>query len=284
MQLSCIILNGMQDLTLLILLSLLGGVVALIGGIVMLLVPRWSKVLLTYSVPFAAGVLLTISLLGLIPEALHMAGEGIFLIVLVSFLAAYLFEQFFFALHHHDHGHSSDTKPISKGSAWLVIVGDSIHNLIDGIAIGAAFLVSPALAVVTAISSFLHEVPHEIGDFGVLLKAGWRKRHIIIVNFLSALLTVAGALLVYVLLPSNQVVGYAMAISAGIFLYLGASDFLPHMHKGVSRIGMVTTLLLGVVLMAVIIQAVPHAHEGGEHEAHEAHEDHEQEDGEYHQD
>jgi len=164
----------MSEVLNLFLLALLGSVIALFGGVVFLFNRRLSSVLEKYSVPFAAGVLVTVSLLGLIPESEHEIGEMAHWIVLASFLGVYLFEHLFFGIHHHG-DEDEHHKEIEESSIGLVLFGDTIHNFIDGVAIAASFMISPNLGFITALSTFLHEVPHEIGDFGILLKAGWKR-------------------------------------------------------------------------------------------------------------
>jgi zinc and cadmium transporter len=255
-------MNGLFEL---ILLALLGSVIALLGGVVFLSVKKWSRALSLYSVPFAAGVLVTVALMGLLPEASHVIGERAFLVVVISFIGSYLFENLFCELHHHDHSCGHDHH---KRAVPLIIIGDTIHNFIDGVAIAASYLVNPGLGLVTAVSTFLHEVPHEIGDFGILLKAGYTKKKVFMVNLVSALMTVVGALVVYFLARGEAFSGYLLAISAGMFLYLGASDFLPHAGEGVSKKKGIAVLLLGVVLMYLTLSVVPHSHEA-KHDEHE---------------
>lgn len=242
----------------LFLLALLGSVIALIGGLIFLFNKGWSETLERNSVPFAAGVLVTVSLLGLLPEAVELTGESAFFIVLVSFFGAYLFENIFFGIHHHDtHHHGKEY----ESSVPLVIFGDTIHNLMDGVAIGASFLVAPGLGLVTAISTFLHEVPHEIGDFGILLKAGWERNRIIVVNVFSASATIFGAFFIFLTPQKEALTGVLLALSAGIFLYLGASDFLPHIEelKG-SKIKPILPLVIGALAMILTLMVVPHTH------------------------
>ncbi len=241
-----------------ILLALLGGVVGLIGGLVFLLMKKWSLRLAKYSTPFAAGVMITIAFLGLLPESFHMMGDQAFMVILLTILGSYLFENLFFDLHHHEedehhHGHKSSTA--------LVVLGDTVHNFIDGVAIATTYLISPGLGLATAISSLLHEIPHEIGDFGVLLKNGFSKSKVFYLNFVSSLATVAGAVFVYFFVVSEATQGLLMAIAAGMFIYLGASDFLPKANKGIDKFRAIFLLLFGVLLMYLTINLVPHSHE-----------------------
>lgn len=242
----------------LLLLALLGSVIALFGGVVFLYNRKLSALIEKHAVPFAAGVLVTVALVGLIPEAEHEVGESAYWIVLASFLAVYIFEHLFFGIHHHDdsHGHS-----IKNSSVGLVIFGDTIHNFIDGVAIGAGFLIDPALGLIIAFSTFLHEVPHEIGDFGILLKAGWERSKILVVNIFSSLMTVVGAFVVYFFSHNETLNGSLMAISAGVFLYLGASDFLPKIESDdKNKLKSILPLLLGSSIILVTILLLPHEH------------------------
>ena len=257
-----LIVNNMSETLHLFLLALLGSIVALVGGVTFLFKESWSDFLERHSVPFAAGVLLTVSLLGLLPEAVHLLGEAAFLVALVSLVGAYIFEHILFKVHHH---HANRHSKSYESAIPLVIFGDTLHNLIDGVAITSSFLINPGLGLVTAISTFLHEVPHEISDFGILLKVGWKKKDILIVNVLSASTTIVGAFLVYYFLRGAQEIGTMLAFSAGLFLYLGASDFLPEVEKeGKRPLLAVVPLLLGVAVMYLTLNAVPHTHEGGD--------------------
>lgn len=249
----------MVNLFHLFLLSFLASILALVGAVIFLFNKKLSKVLEINSVPFAAGVMITVSILGLLPEAIELLGEGAFLVVLASFFTAYLFENFLFELHHHSDDHH-DHNP--KSSVALVVVGDTIHNFIDGIAIGAAYLLNPGLGLVTAISTFLHEVPHEIGDFGILLKAGWTKKNILILNVISASTAILGAFALLLFSENSILIGTLLSVSTGIFLYLGAIDFLPHATKGFSsRLKAVVPLVIGIVAMVITLMAIPHSHE-----------------------
>jgi len=239
----------MNPLIAILLLSFVGSVAGLVGGVVFLLKKEWARTLCKYAVPFAAGVLLSVSLLHLLPEAVHLIGEPAYFIVLIALLFSFFFEQYFAHLHHHE-GHKHVT---IKASAPLVVFGDTIHNFIDGVAIASAYLVDPYFGLVVTLSTFLHETPHEIGDFVVLMSAGWSRGKTFMANLLSATATFPGALLVYFYLRNaHDKIGILLAISAGIFLYLGASDFLPEVgeeEKGVSTWKKLSLLVIGILLM-----------------------------------
>lgn len=248
----------MNELLNLLLLSILGSLIAILGGVVFLYSKNLAKFMQKYSVPFAAGVLVTVSLLGLIPEAEHEIGESAYLTVLISFIGVYLFEHIFFGIHHHDDEGHVDIKQSSVG---LVIIGDTIHNFIDGVAIAVSYFVAPGLGLITALSTFLHEIPHEIGDFGILLKAGWKRKRIIVVNIISALMTVVGAFSVYLFDDNKILTGNLMAVSAGIFLYLGASDFLPRIEKeNGNKFKNLLPLILGALSIIATMLLIPHEH------------------------
>lgn len=263
------------------LLVFFGSLVALVGGVVFLGVKPLARFLTKYASSFAAGVLLTVSLLGLLPEAVHELGESAFAWVLGAFVVTYLFETFVFQLHHHDddeyhaHHHTS--------AVPLIIFGDTIHNFIDGMAIAATYMANPALGLTTAFSTFLHEVPHEMSDFGVLLHAGWKRKKIILVNAISALSSFVGAWAVWFMADSLDIVGYLLALSGGIFLYLAASDFLPKPGKHVSHKQSVLVMLVGMLVMYGALTLVPHAHEVETHDDHHHHEEHCDHDHEEHE-
>jgi zinc and cadmium transporter len=243
----------------LFLLALLGSVAGLIGGVVFLVNRNWARTLTIYAIPFAAGVLLSVSILHLIPEAVEGLGNSAFLIVLSAFLGSFIFEKYLASMHHHE-GHEGT---MQKSTIPLVLFGDTIHNFIDGVAIGSAYLISPGFGLVVALSTFLHETPHEIGDFGVLVSRGWSKRKTFTANLLSALTTIPAAFLVYYFVPSgsHSFVDVMLAVSAGIFLYLGASDFIPeigeHDSSKKTTLTKVLLVILGVVLMYALSLLLP---------------------------
>lgn len=219
----------------------------------------WKKALSVHAIPFAAGVMLSVSLLDILPEAIEHSEAGFVLkTVLVVMVLAFFFEQFFFHLHHHEEHHRTTL----KSSMPLVVLGDTIHNFIDGIAIATAYLVDPTLGVLVAVSTFLHEIPHEMGDFGLMISAGWSKTKIILTNLFSAMSTFMGVIIV--LLLSNVFeanMGLILAIAGGLFLYIAASDLLPEVHEEHRDSPWHQALLLiaGVLIMWVLATYLPHA-------------------------
>ena len=243
-----------------LLLSLVGSIAGLAGGVFFLLNKKFAKVLCKFAVPFAAGVLLGASLLHLLPEAVEHLGQTGYMVTLIALLSSFLFEQYLANLHHHE-----ETEHTLEHHATipLVIFGDTIHNFIDGVAIAAAYLANPAFGLVIALATFLHETPHEIGDFGVIVSMGWTRKKTFWANFLSALATFPGALFVYFIArDATNIIGILLGVSAGIFLYLGASDFLPEVRK--SKKGILPwkkfTLLIAGVLIMYLITRLPIVH------------------------
>lgn len=247
----------MNPLFTILILAFIGSVAGLIGGVVFLLKKEWARILCRYAVPFAAGVLLSVSLLHLLPEAVHEIGEAGYFYVLIALLFSFFFEQYFAHLHHHE----DRKQTMLKTSVPLVIFGDTIHNFIDGVAIAAAYLTNPFFGVVVTLSTFLHETPHEIGDFGVLMSAGWSRNKTFIANLLSASATFPGALFVFFFMQDgHEKIGVLLAISAGIFLYLGASDFLPEVgeeERGIPAWKKFGLLLAGVGIMYILTLISP---------------------------
>lgn len=236
-------------------LSFLGSIAGLIGGIIFFFNAGWARKLSSYAVPFAAGVLLAVSFLDLLPEAVEVAGISAFSIILVVFVVLFLIERFLFHFHHHN-GENSRTKDVVP----LVIFGDTVHNLLDGVAIGTSFLVSPYLGLVVALATFLHETPHEIADFGILLSAGWSKGKAFLANFISATATFPGAILAFYYSGMlEKTTGILLSVAAGFFLYVAATDFLPATKQNSkSNILNVVFFLLGVLVIFLVGTFIPH--------------------------
>ncbi|HEX6258023.1 MAG TPA: ZIP family metal transporter [Candidatus Saccharimonadales bacterium] len=235
--------------------SLAGGVVSLVGGLYLLYGKRGAKILQRVAVPFAAGALLAASFFDLLPEALEQSeAQLIMIITLTGFIGFFVLERFLHWFHHHhEHDTSAHQGTIRKSSAALIIIGDILHNFIDGLAIGAAFLVNPATGIVTTIAIAAHEIPQEIGDFGLLLSKGMAKKKVMLVNICSVGATIVGALLVFGLGESFSLSEpILLAVTAGFFIYIAASDIIPSIHAETSmRVANIQTLVMLAGLLFV---------------------------------
>ncbi len=191
-------------------------------------------------VAFSVGILLGASLLHMMPEALqsHVDAHTLFALFLFSVLGFFLLERFDVLRHshHHEgddhqHSHGFDSRQAGRGGL-PILVGDGLHNFADGILIAAAFLADPKLGIIAAASIIAHEIPQEIGDFMVLLNAGFSKRRAYVFNLLSSLAGVAGGIFGYFLLEQSQDwIPYALVVASASFIYIALSDLMPQLHR-----------------------------------------------------
>lgn len=246
--------------------SLVGSVFSLIGGIALIGAASKRQTIIRYALPFGAGALLAGAFISLLPEALEGGDvHSTLLYALGGFLGFFVLERSIGWFHHHHH-HDVHGKE-NKTHAWLIVIGDTLHNAIDGIALGAAFLVSPAAGIATAIAVAAHEIPQEIGDFGIMLGKGMKARQVIIVNLVSALATVITALGVFIIGGASGInPAPFLAIAAGFFIYVAASDIIPDIHerpRGEAN-RQAAMLLVGVFVLGIVATLTPHSHEYAE--------------------
>lgn len=238
-----------------LLFSLIGGVISLIGGIILIRKRSSAEKLAKYATPFAAGALLSAVFLDLLHEGVEMTEPyNVMLAALVGVVAFFFAERFLHWFHHHHVKEESKTDPSSS----LVIIGDTMHNILDGVAIAASFLVSVPTGVVTTLAVAAHEIPQEIGDFGLLLKKGLSRKKVLLVNIMSALATTAAALLTFALGSEDKLpIGVLLGISAGFLLYIAMSDIIPDIHESAPKKKLLDwqplMLLLGVIVVAFTI-------------------------------
>ena len=213
------------------------------------------KKILLFLVSFAAGGLLGDSFIHLLPEAIKESGFtlGVSLAVLVGLLLFFVLEKFICWRHCHIPTSKSHPHPV----VFMNLIGDGFHNFIDGAVISASFLTTIPLGIATTLAVVLHEIPQEIGDFGVLLHGGLSKNKALIFNFASALAAVGGAILVLIL--GERIVGVSQLLipfTAGGFIYIAGSDLIPELHKETnlakSLIQMVG-LILGIGIMLILL-------------------------------
>lgn len=212
-----------------------------------------------FLVALSAGTMLGSTFFHLMPESIeYLRADTAFQLTFVSLVVFFLIEK---VLHWH-HCHRADCHTHSIG--YMNIVGDALHNFIDGMIIATTFVVSIPLGIATTIAIAAHEIPQEIGDFGVLLHAGFSVKKALLFNVLSAGMAVVGALISLVLFESiDSFQHYLLPLAAGGFLYIGATDLLPELRKESNRtklIGLVMMFLLGAGLMFALQQITPHSH------------------------
>lgn len=233
-----------------IIFSLIGGVFSLACGLLLLSRERYAAMLAKYATPFAAGALLAAAFMELLPESIEITAEGVATRwVLAGIIVFFLLEHFLHWFHHH-HEHQEASV---KSSVPLIVIGDTLHNFIDGIAIGAAFLINVPAGIVATLAVATHEIPQEVGDFGLLLKAGLRKKKVLLINIASALMSTIGAVLTFSLGTSTSLpLGELLAITAGLFIYIAASDLIPTIHetsKGKATYISALLLITGVIVV-----------------------------------
>lgn len=240
-------------------LTLLGGIVSLFGGALLLSNKKSAENLAKYATPFAAGALLAAVFLDLLKEGIETTdADTVLMAALIGMLAFFLLERFLRWFHHH-HTHEDEKAGAERS---LIIVGDTAHNVLDGVAIAAAFLVSPATGLVTAVAVAAHEIPQEIADFGLLLNRGMSRKKTLLVNALSALATTASAIFVFALGSADVLnIGVMLGLSAGFLLYIAASDIIPEIHEKTSKNKLIdwpSMLLLAGVLVVGLTTSIAH--------------------------
>jgi zinc and cadmium transporter len=214
-----------------LLATLLVSAVSLVG--IVFFVTDWNERRAMLFVSFAAGVLLATAFLKLLPEAIeHHAGDGnVFAAALVAMAGFFLLERVLLGFHEH-HEHERHEHPRrTPASGYLILIGDSLHNFIDGVVIAATFLVSPGLGVATTLAVAAHEIPQEIADYGILLNSKFRRSSALLLNFLSGLAAVLGALWCWWFEGMLQEhLGWVMSATAGMFIYIAGADLMPELH------------------------------------------------------
>ena len=237
-----------------ILAIVIGSLVSLIGGIVLLRFKKRRQTAILLMMPFGAGALLAAAFFDLLPESFESADPRTMLLYcLIGFTTFFLFERSASWFHHH-HDHEFDAK--NANQRRLIMVGDVMHNAIDGVAIGAAFLVSVPTGIITTLAVSTHEIPKELGTFALLLGKGWKDRTVVLANVATAFATIAAAVLVYTLAhDSLDFVSPLLALTSGFFIYVAASDIIPDIHEQTQKIGTIQAgmLVMGLVMVGTVI-------------------------------
>ncbi len=254
-------------------MGLLGSLGALIPACLVLFIPDgWRNRVMPYLLSYATGTMLATAIIGLIPEALeHISILEVGVSLLAGLVLFFVLEWTVIWRHAHedesghephasghDHGHAHG---IAKKTGMLVLIGDGVHNMADGIAIGAACVASPGLGLVTTLAVLGHEVPQELSDFTILLSSGFSRWRAFFWNTLSGLGTLVGVVVAFGGLGyAEAIVPYALSVAAASFLYIGLADLVPGLHgrvgaaKGLWQFAM---MIAGMVTIGALTM-LPH--------------------------
>jgi zinc and cadmium transporter len=268
-----------------ILFTALGGVLSVLAASVFLLLPETLRQkVLPHGISFAIGALLTGAFCGLIPHAFEEVPvaemENLSATILVGILLFFVLEKLFIWRHchshaceahgeeaheHHGHSHSHGHSPSNRRAAGVfIILGDSIHNFVDGVLIAAAFLTDIQLGIVTSLAVAAHEIPQEVGDFAILLHSGYSRSKALLYNVLASLGTVVGGVLAYFSLGDfHHVLPYLLTLAASSFIYIAVADLIPSLHQKTdikTSLQQIGFILAGVVLI-LVMQGIAHQFE-----------------------
>ena len=269
----------LELLILIIIFTAIGGVLSVLAAAVFLLLPQDLRTkVLPHGISFAIGALLAVAFWGLIPHAFEEVKPEQFQVLSGTILAGILG---FFALeklliwrhchsgsceahveavqeteHQHGHGHHGH-----QSAGTLIIIGDGIHNFVDGVLIAAAFLTDVKLGIVTSLAVAAHEIPQEVGDFAILLQSGYSKSKALFYNVLSSFTTVIGGGLAYYSLEDlHDVLPFFLALASSSFIYIAVADLIPSLHKKTdikTSLHQIVLIVAGVLVISSL-QGIAH--------------------------
>jgi zinc and cadmium transporter len=217
-------------------------------------VERLRKILI-YLISFSAGALFGDAFIHLLPEIIEDGGFGIMsaIYILVGILMFFILEKVI----HWQHCHMPITKHHVHSFAYMNLVGDSLHNFIDGLIIAGSYIASMPAGIATTIAVLLHEIPQEIGDFGVLIHGGFSKGKAILMNFITALTAVLGVVVAIILANFvSNIQQVLIPLAIGGFLYIAGSDLIPELHKETRvwiSLGQIMAFILGILIMMALL-------------------------------
>jgi zinc and cadmium transporter len=244
-----------------------------LGGLLSVLIAASLTVavltrMVRHLVSLSAGVLLATALLHVLPEAFESRASphGLFATLLAGLMFFFLLEkvELYRHTHHHEgdghhHHHHFDAEQAGRGG-WSVLVGDSIHNFCDGIIIAAAFLADTQLGIVTSLAIIAHEIPQEVGDYIVLLNAGFSRAKALLYNAISGLSAVIGGLVGYVVVgPWEALFPYLLVIASSSFVYVAVADLIPQLQQRMSlkdTAAQLAWLAAGMAMILLVVRAV----------------------------
>lgn len=241
---------------------------SLIGVVAISLTERFLDEILFYLVSFAGGAILGAAYFDLMPEAIELIDmEEAIIYIALGFVTFYLLERIFYWYHGHGHAYGerveiseADERAGVKSFTYLNLLGDGVHNLIDGMVIGAGFTLSTSAGVVTTLAVVFHELPQEIGDFAILVYGGLSKTKALAGNFLVSLTAIIGVIVAHFIFASDQMVGYLVGFAGGGFTYLSAAELIPEMQreKKTTRSALQFAIFIGAMLFILgLVRVLP---------------------------
>jgi len=273
-------------LLLIVIFTAIGGLLSVLAAAVFLLLPdKQRAAVLPHGISFAIGALLTVAFYGLIPQAFAEVSPAMFQLlsatILAGILGFFVLEKLLIWRHchygsceahgdeepHHDDGHGHYHGHGAKSAGVLIILGDGIHNFVDGILIAAAFLTDVQLGIVSSLAVAAHEIPQEVGDFAILLESGYSKSKALFYNILASLTTVLGGVLAYYSLENlHDSLPYFLALAASSFIYIAVADLIPSLHKKTdmkASLEQIALIAAGVLLISYLHNVVHHFESAG---------------------
>ena len=208
--------------------TFLVSLISLVGIFTFLLKEKQLPRILFYLIGFSAGALIGGAFLHILPEALEKNSSlFVFSWVIAGIILFFMMERYFFWRHCHEEGECK-----VHSFTYLNLIGDGFHNFLDGMMIAVSFMVSIKVGIITTLAVMFHEIPQELGDFGVLVYGGFSKSRALFFNFLSAITAMAGALIGYFVVGAQSgVASIILPLTAGGFIYIATSDLIPEIHK-----------------------------------------------------
>ena len=229
--------------------------ISLIGVFTIAINEERLKRLLTFLVSFAVGGLFGDVFIHILPDVFKKSASTLSVSfgILAGILLFFILEKFIYWRH----CHSGICEMHDKPFVWINLIGDGVHNFIDGIIIGASYCVGLGIGITTTLAVILHEIPQEIGDFGILVNGGLTRKKALFLNFLCASVAILGTVIALVIGPTIKDFSmYILPLTAGGFIYLAGSDLIPELHREVEfsrSLLQLVSIVLGVVVMASLL-------------------------------
>jgi zinc and cadmium transporter len=251
------IIEGGTTMLSIIVAVLMVSLISLVGVIFLVVGENILSRILTELVSFATGALLGAAFLHMIPEAFEALGPDSLRLVVLGILSFFILERFLYWRHCHEAECKTHT------FVYLNLFGDGVHNFVDGLVIAASFIAGSSFGIITTLAIVAHEIPQELGDFGVLVYGGLSKTKALLFNLLSALTAVVGGVVGYFI--STHAMGFSSMLIpfvAGGFIYIAGSDLIPEIHKERSfskTVLQLASLLLGLAVIVVSTTLVSHS-------------------------